>query len=127
MKRVIIGLLLFFTIPIIVLAQVNDFNSYSSIDADFKVSSTVDVISGPEGYIESYIARSNIRAINDSIRQVVLSEKYAAVPKDVQVSQVNDSIQFEWDSKNSNVFQFEILSKVRVFNQFIKVKNRINF
>ena len=127
MKRVIIGLLLFFTIPIIVLAQVNDFNSYSSIDADFKVSSTVDVISGPEGYIESYIARSNIRAINDSIRQVVLSENYAAVPKGVQVSQVNDSIQFEWDSKNSNVFQFEILSKVRVFNQFIKVKNRINF
>lgn len=127
MKGVLISLLFFFAISIAVLAQVNDFNSYSSIDADLKISSTVDAISGPDSYIESYIAKSNIRAVNDSVRQVVISENYNVVPNNAKISQINDSVQFEWDSNNADLFKFEIFSKVRVFNQFIKIKNKINF
>lgn len=127
MKGALISLLFIFAFPIIVFAQVNDFNSYSSIDADLKISSTVDVISSTGGYVESYSAKSNIRAINDSVSQVVILENYATIPKDAKISQINDSIQFDWVSKNSNVFQFQIFSKVKVFNRLIKVTNKIKF
>lgn len=127
MKGVPILVFWLIAIPVFVSAQVNDFNLYQLVEADVKINSKVTAILGQNPYIEFYRAKSNIKPVNSSINQVVLSENYITFPGEAEIHNVNDSVQFTWLLKNSDKFEFKIISKVRVLNELIKVKHKINF
>src|SRR3989344_3614365 len=110
-----------------VFAQLNDYNSYQYVEADFKISSTIDVDYGSAPIIEYFKVKSNIRPINDSKRQIIVSENYIASPKEVEIHDVNDSVQFTWLSMNPDQFSFNIYSRVRVLNELVKVNEKIKF
>lgn len=126
MKKVIIALILIIIYSSIVSAQ-QEYNNYSFIEANVKISSEVNANYEPNSEVEYFKAKSNLRTMSDNLRQVRVDENYNTFPAIVDINYMNESILFSWMNQKSNKFSFTVDSNVIMNNEIAKIKSKIRF
>ncbi len=127
MKKGLFVLFVMIILSVFVSAQVDSYNNYEFIGAQMSIGSSINASYGLEPYVEFFKAKSKIRPINDSLRQIVARESYFANPDDYVLGYEDGAVVFTWLNQEPNKFSFKILSDVIILNEIIKIKDKINF
>lgn len=128
MKKVMITFLVFaLLLNGIVAAQPDDYNNFGFVESRMSIGATIDAQYGPDPYLEYFNVKARIRPLNDAPKQVVKNEEYNLFPENAEKSSADKALLFTWRQQTPEKFSFEILSDVVVFNDIIKVRDKINF
>jgi len=116
-KRLLIFLLLL--IPLV--SATSNYNS-GSLTMDLSISSEIDVMPESTSYSLDEVSAELYFFPKDHFGQEILSLEIKP-----EAEEIDDYLKFEWNNPSVTKLGFEINSKIKTINSYVKVKDRVDF